>query len=231
MLKWTFLTFLVIILSSCGVDWNREKDCFNGCHQPGSKRTDESSVVYIGVPGPAGQNGSNGVAGKNGIDGLDGLAGQDGVNGQNGHSTVFLVGPASLDVCPAGGSTFLVALDSNDSGALEVEEDQNLQSATICNGATGANGEDGKDGADGLDAPPTQFTPVAVIDPCGDAPGIVDEVLLKLADGTILASFSENANGKNTRFALIGPGNYVTTDGSVCKFTINASGDIVNEHY
>lgn len=62
-----------------------------------------------------------------------------------------------------------------------------------------------------------------IIDPCGDAPNIVDEVIFKVAQlGEIkyFASFSDNSNGKNTRLSLIDSGAYITTDGSNCKFSI-----------
>lgn len=66
----------------------------------------------------------------------------------------------------------------------------------------------------------------AILDPCGNAAGIYDEVLLKLSDGKILASFSDNSSGKNTRFSIIPAGSYVTTDGSSCRFEVNASGNV-----
>lgn len=59
-----------------------------------------------------------------------------------------------------------------------------------------------------------------IIDPCGDAAGKVDEIILQLSNGQLLASFSDNSNGKNTRFSLLGDGSYATTDGSSCNFTV-----------
>jgi hypothetical protein len=47
-------------------------------------------------------------------------------------------------------------------------------------GAAGATGPQGPTGANGLDAPPTPYTPTALLNPCGDAPGVADEVLLQL---------------------------------------------------
>lgn len=67
---------------------------------------------------------------------------------------------------------------------------------------------------------------VSIIDPCGDAAGIHDEVLLRLQDNSILASFSDSASGSNTRFSIIGLGSYVTTDGSNCHFTVASSGAV-----
>jgi hypothetical protein len=110
----------------------------------------------------------------------------------------------------------LAALDSDRDG-LWSPFDTGQQSATVCNG---------EDGENGLDAPPTPFTPVAAIDPCGNGPGF-DEVLLRLNDGSILASFSDNANGKNTRFSLLVPGNYVSTDGTLCYFSVTSAGEVV----
>lgn len=155
----------------------------------------------------------------------DGVAGKDGTNGFN--SLVALVSSPVGGVCVAGGTEVLTGLDVNANGLIDAG-DSNLQSSTICNGVAGA---DGQDGSDGQDAAPTAFTPVALLDPCGDFAGTVDEVLLKLSNGTVLASFSDNANGKNTRFGILGAGSYQTTDGSGCFFSIDANGDMYNEHY
>lgn len=87
------------------------------------------------------------------------------------------------------------------------------------NGIDGANGIDGKDGKDGLDAD-TTYSVVEIIDPCGDAENVYDEVILKLGNGTYLASFSDNASGLNTRFGILPPGTYQTTDGTNCIFTL-----------
>lgn len=65
---------------------------------------------------------------------------------------------------------------------------------------------------------------VSIVNPCGDAPGKVDEVLLRLSDGSLLASFSDAASGLNTRFAIVGPGTYGTTDGTGCTFTVSVAG-------
>lgn len=87
---------------------------------------------------------------------------------------------------------------------------------SVCHGAVG---------------PAGPSLPVDILDPCGDFAGVYDEVLVRLTDGRLLASFSDNANGKNTRFSLIGAGNYMTTDGSTCFFSVNSAGELFNEHY
>jgi hypothetical protein len=152
----------------------------------------------------------------------DGVAGKDGLN-----SLVALVSSPIGGFCVAGGTEVLTGLDVNANGLIDAG-DSNLQSSTICNGVAGA---DGQDGEDGQDAAPTAFTPVGLLDPCGDAAGVVDEVLLKLSNGTVLASFSDNANGKNTRFGVLAAGTYQTTDNSGCTFSLDTGGNLYNEHY
>lgn len=148
--------------------------------------------------------------------------GVDGKDGTNGYSTVFSTAPASTTQCVNGGHVLMVGLDVNQSNDLDLD-DLNIQTLVTCNGLNGANG------SNGLDAPPTAFTPTAILNPCGDAPSVHDEVFLKLADGTILASFSDNANGNNTRFSILLDGTYQTTDGDACIFTLSG-GSIVYEN-
>ena len=125
-----------------------------------------------------------------------------GLDGENGANAVFSVAPAPS--CEFGGYTLLAAADLNGNGVLD-SEDGNIASLSVCNG---------------LSAPPTAFTPVGLLDPCGDAPGRADEVLLLLSNGTVLASFSDNQNGLNTRFSVLENGYYRTTDGDNCYFTL-----------
>lgn len=110
------------------------------------------------------------------------------------------------------------------------------QDGKSCTVATVANGAlitcpDGTasvvlNGSNGQDAPPTAYSVTAVIDPCGPQAAF-DEVLLKLANGQIMAHF---ASGAQQFLALIGPGSYSTTDGTHCYFTITAEGEVTNEH-
>lgn len=69
---------------------------------------------------------------------------------------------------------------------------------------------------------------VSIVDPCGNHPTKVDEVFLKLSDGKLIASFSDNANGLNTRFVVLTNGSYATTDGTGCSFTVSGSGNVVS---
>lgn len=67
---------------------------------------------------------------------------------------------------------------------------------------------------------------VDIIDPCGDHPTKIDEVILRTQSGKLIASFSDNANGQNTRFSIIKVGSYVTTDGTNCHFSVDVNGSV-----
>lgn len=62
---------------------------------------------------------------------------------------------------------------------------------------------------------------VEIIDVCGTAPGAYNEVLLRLANGQVLASFSANGSAWFTRLVVLSNGNYSTTDGTGCNFNVN----------
>lgn len=67
-------------------------------------------------------------------------------------------------------------------------------------------------------------TIVETINPCGDSPSVTyEEVLLRLSDGRILAHY---ASGYNQFLVELLPGNYVTTDGSNCHFSITNNGHV-----
>lgn len=67
-------------------------------------------------------------------------------------------------------------------------------------------------------------------DPCG-AQGSYNEIFLHLSDGGYVASFSDNQSGTNTRFTRLTDGNFVTTDGTHCYFTVSHNGTVIsNEH-
>lgn len=151
-----------------------------------------------GAQGATGASGNNGVAGVNGINGFNGA---DGANG-----TSCSVVPVIASVAYPNGGAVISCGTSN---------------VFVQNGSNGSNGSDGQDGSNGTNGTNGADAVVEIIDPCGDASGIWDEVLVRLASGQLLGSFSDNASGLNTRFAIIGPGSYQTTDASGCHFTVN----------
>jgi len=159
---------------------------------------------------------------KDGRDGLSGVSGRDGRDGSNGHNAL-VVTENILETNEIIGQLLRFGTDLNDNGILEASETS--QTATIMNGKDGQNGINGVNGINGADAPPTAFTPISILNPCGNNPAIVNEIFLKLSNGTIIASFSQNASGLNTRWAVLTVGTYQTTDGDACTFTLNANGE------
>ena len=91
------------------------------------------------------------------------------------------------------------------------------------NGSDGKDGVNGKDGVDGAPAPLQPYDVVEIIDPCADS--LLDEVLLKFANGKFLAHYS---SGNKQFFTLLNPGNYITTDGTQCRFSITESGEVID---
>lgn len=78
-------------------------------------------------------------------------------------------------------------------------------------GDRGETGADGRPGLDGRDAI------VEIIDPCGPSLGY-DEIILRLGNGSLVAYFQ---NGVNEFLIDLHPGEYVTTDGQACHFTVD----------
>jgi hypothetical protein len=139
--------------------------------------------------------------------------GSDGQSGANGYSSLINI-IASASSCANGGITVISGLDSNSDGIL-TSTDTNIKTAEICNGENGQDGQDGKTPA---------FSAVSTIAPCGNTVAWKEQ-LLCLGNGKILASFSENVNGLNTRLAFITDGSYLNTDSSNCSFNINTLSD------
>lgn len=165
------------------------------------KEVRENGVKLVLIPGPQGETGVAGRDGTNGVDGQSGLQGPQGVVGP--------MGPQG-----ATGAT----------GATGAQGIQGVAGGTGAQGPQGIQGPQGPQGLPGTNAPTP--IPIVILDPCGDAPGIYDEVILKLPDGTLLASFSDNASGLNTRLSQLVPGSYVTSDNSLCYFTVHSNGTV-----
>lgn len=141
-------------------------------------------------------------------------------NGLDGQSIVGAQGPAGQDGVSCSVQDVLTGALAPNGGALIT---CGLSSTLVVNGAPGANGAAGQDGQD---AAPSAYSIVEVIDPCGNAAGVYDEVILKMANGTLIASFSENNNGKNTRLSVLPQGNYQTTDGTSCNFSVSNTNNV-----
>jgi len=165
------------------------------------------------LTGPAGESivGPQGEPGES----IQGEAGFD------GHDALIEVLPLALS-CTAGGYSLLTATDSNSNGLID-STDKNYSLVDVCNGVSGSDGAVGNPGQDAI---------LEIVDPCSDFPGLHDEVLIRLADGRLLASFSNNFSGDYTRFSILLAGNnFQTTDGSGCFFSVDANNQLFNEHY
>lgn len=184
------------------------------------ERGPAGEIGSAGSKGDRGDSGSNGQDGLQGPQGIPGNPGTPGTAGMDGVSIVSLMQAVGLNdaFCTYGGVRIYLAQDTNGNSQWDVTDD-NQQMSSICNGA---NGEDG------ATAP---YTPVGFVNPCGDAPGIWDEVFIRLANNMLLASFSDNIHGENTRLSVLVPGNYMTTDGDHCTFTVDGSWNITNENH
>jgi hypothetical protein len=138
-----------------------------------------------------------GPQGPAGPQGPVGTAGNDGVGCTQ---QIILPGDAVL---PYGGALITCA-----NGAV-----------LISNGAPGQNGKDGV-------PVQTAYAIMGIVNPCGNQSS-QDEIFLRLADGSLIASFSDDKNGKNTRLSEIFDGvGYTTTDGTNCVFSVGTSNGI-----
>lgn len=203
-----FLGFL--FFTSCGSETEKRYDCGikgENCpskdDQGNSENTDTSTIIYVPVPGPAGKDGANG---KDGLDGTSGASGSNGIG-----CSVSTVSNGALITC---GENTVVVLNGKD--GLDGTDGQN--GAAGRDGVDGHNGTNGSNGTNGQDAPQSAYAVVSVIDPCGTSSGF-NEILLKLANGQIIAHYSQ---GNKEFLSFIGPGSYVTTDFSPCYFTVHA---------
>jgi len=155
-----------------------------------------TAFIRNGKDGTDGQDGEDGADGQDGEDGTDGQDGEDGEDGADGQD-----GEDGTD-----------GQDGEDGTDGQDGEDGE-------HGADGQDGEDGTDGQDGLD-----FVQ-RVIDPCGqETTHGLDEVLLVLQSGDILAYYND---GQNQYLTILKRNkHYVTTDGTGCKFKVTKDGEI-----
>lgn len=148
--------------------------------------------------GPAGPQGPQGAQGDKGEEGDTGPIGANGVRGVSG-----TVGEQGITGDPG---------PQGPIGDIGAQGDPGIQ------------GPAGPTGAAGSNAAPTDYTVVGLIDPCGDSPGY-DEILLRLANGQLMAHY---AGGGNLQFlTVIGPGSYSTTDSQACAFTVTADLEVI----
>lgn len=169
----------------------------------------------------------------------DGINGTNGLNGQDGLSLVVNVETFVTEDGVTCNRTDI--FQDKDRNNYYSESDLYQNGFLTCDGKVGAKGEKGdtgekgeqgdkgdrgEKGERGLSADMT-YQVVEIVDPCGrQHPNGFDEVILKLGNGKFLASFSDNANGLNTRFGVLPAGSYRTTDATNCNFTITNDGKV-----
>lgn len=134
--------------------------------------------------------------------------GTNGKDGKSGVGVAFKVIAADESTCANGGSVILMASDINNTGVYDVAS-AHQQSMTICNGQK---------------AQIPDYTPVEPIYACGENVAS-KEVLLRLNNGKLLGSFSNNTQGAMTRLAFISDGTFMNTDNSSCIFMLSTSED------
>lgn len=219
-----YLTIGMLLIVACGREFNRQYPCVvegRDCEET-DKRTGDRDTAGRGTTGPEGSRGPRGHEGAAGPPGPAGSPGTDGVDGSDGAPGEQ--GPPGVD-----GSNCTV-MQAVNGAVISCTDGTNaiiLNGIDGSDGADGEDGEDGEDGADGADAPPTAYSFTEVIDPCGDSPGF-DEVLFRTFDNHLIAHY---ASGNQQFLSLIPPGNYVTTDGTHCYFTVDSNMNLINQHY
>lgn len=232
MIKYLILLSLV----SCSQWANDKSDCLNGCNDPDNenKRTPVSEIGPQGVPGKSCtvfeteseiiitcEDGSKSaiVRPKDGSDGENGVNGTSCTVAQHENGATILCQDGTFAEIENG----VQGEPGQDGGSCSVTPMENGALISCENGTQVAilNGQDGQN------APPTPYTVTEVINPCGATPGF-NEVLLRLADGSLLAHYS---HGNRQFLTLIGPGNYVTTQGNPeCSFTVGADMSVTDEN-
>ena len=183
------------------------------------QKTKQGATVKCGTDtvfisnGTNGTNGQDGLNGVNGVDGEQGEAGKDGIAGLNGQD----------------GSSCSIT-DTN-GGALVSCGDETVLIKDGMKGATGTQGEPGTSVPDGASLL------IAVINPCGDAPGIYDEIVFVDTDGHAYAYYEDNADytsykDQNRRIIEIPVNTYLrTTDGDNCKFKLDGGANLIFESH
>ena len=204
----TSIIFLVL-LASCG----KEVTVINRQGVDGISLVSETGVLYPNTACASGGSILSLYKDLNrdgrvtlGVDTLENIIivcnGKDGADGDDGQRGLAGADGAKGDTGAAGTNGA-----KGDTGAI---------------GSTGANGAAGVSGTNSI---------MDIIDlrhtVCGLPTVNFSEVIIKLADGRMLSSFSDNDSGKNTRFTILVPGiTYSTTDGNSCRFRITANGNV-----
>jgi len=174
-------------------------------------------VVYTnGLPGPKGETGAQGETGATGPQGPQGAQGIVGPQGPVGSPGIpGIQGPQG-----AVGAT----------GVQGVQGIQGLQGADGTNGTNGHDGNNGEDGEDGHDGNNEHDgNSVTTIKFCQDDTSAFPEYGIVIGSNIYAVYWGSAPYSPNTSeafLALIKPGNYMSTGGNGCHFTVHSDGSI-----
>ena len=157
----------------------------------------------------------------------------NGLDGQDGYNSLILMErfDSDLSLCKAEkGLLISSGLDLNRDEVLNSEEIttysivcDGLDGIDGLNGINGLSGQNGTNGQNGKDAV------LEIINPCHRPANSHNEIFLRLPDGNVVCSFSDDYQGDNTHLALLYAGSFVTTDGYACYFNIDSDLTITDQ--
>lgn len=215
------LAFLLcLLIGGCGA--YERRDCFISGTECGDRTSTPDQVSIPGPPGPAGSPGTAGSPGERGANGSPGQPGRDGDSGPMGAPGTAGQdgGPGPAGVPGTPGATGETGPEGPQ-GSPGVPGGPGPQGPAGPIGPGGAVGPQGPDGEPGESTIPSPYDIVEIIDPCGQA--ALDEILLKLRNGTLLGHYSD---GNKQYLVVLVPGSYSTTDGYHCNFVVHSNGSV-----
>lgn len=214
-------------------------------------KTDTGATISCPDGSTATVTNGQSIKGDTGSAGSQGVDGQNGQNGTNGQSCEVINTPVGATImCEDSSASVTNGTNGQSCEVEQVSDGAEIVCAngevTVLNGENGAQGQQGVSGTscsvaqvsngamitcgssqavvlNGVDGKNGVDSVTSLIAPCGLASSPWKEELMCLNDGVVLASFSDNASGLNTRFSIIPTGSYIDTDNSGCNFSVNVA--------
>lgn len=145
---------------------------------------------------------------------IEKIKGDKGDTGDSGYNSLIETNRVESDfvLCPSKSGVLIVSgIDMNRDSVLNVSE---ITSSTfLC------------DGIDGENTSLTDYTFVEIIIPCDNIEPY-SEILFRMANGQLVASFSDSLGGAFTRLSIIVPGTYQTSDKNNCVFQVSEDNEV-----
>jgi hypothetical protein len=200
-------------LSCSRVGYKKQNECRTTEDNDNLVITCQDNIIRIPkVKGPKGDRGTLGPRGYPGENGTNGVNGQDGADGKS--CSVSSTTTGAIISCEDGTSA---VINNGVDGTNGVDGQDGAAGQDGQDGVNGTNGANGQDGANGVDGADGQDSIIEVINPCGVEGGF-EEVLFRLSNGKVYAVYF---SGSLSFLTELTPGNYQTTDGHSCSFTVN----------